>query len=147
MNKQGKGSNIFIILVPIFLIAALIIADTAVTYNADKTFKKVTEEIIEEVLNNDELSYDEYNGEIKRLYELKGYETEMLLVDANSYQIYVENEHEYFGVFTSIFGNGKEEIVKVFGIFDFKMKKGSKTSLKVEARFDSNDELQFEYVE
>ena len=146
MNKYGKGSGIFILLVPIFVIATLIIGDTLISYNQDKQFKRLTEDIIEDVANNEELYYDDYYDEIKRLYESHGYETEMLFVDVDNYKIYVENEHKYYGIFSSIFGSEKEELVKLFGVIDFKVKKGSKIVLKVEATFDENNELNFKYI-
>lgn len=148
MNKYGKGNVIFIILIPVFMVISLIVIDTVLSYNQEKAFKKVTEKVISETVSDNYLDYDEYYERMKRLYELYGYETEMLLVDANEYQIYVENEHLYVGIFSSLFGSGKEEIVKLFGILDFKLKKGSKVSLKVEARLDeeNDNKLEFEYI-
>ena len=106
----------------------------------------MTENIIKEVVNNDDLYYEEYYEEIKRLYELNNYETDRLIVEADDYSILVENEHAYYGVFSSIFGNGEEEIVKLFGIIDFKAKKGSKTIVKVEATYSEDNEIEFEYI-
>lgn len=147
MNKNGSGNVIFILLIPIFIIVTLIVLDTAVSYNQSKNYKTLTENIIKEVASNEDIYYEDYYKEIKRIYEYKGYETDMLVVDANEYKIYVENEHLYHGIFSSLFGTGKEEIVKLFGLLDFKLKKSSKTTLKVEARYNQDDELEFEYVE
>lgn len=147
MNKNGKGNAIYIILIPLIIIGILFIADTFISYNQKRNYKYITENVIKNVIDNEGSNYDNYYKEIKRVYEYNGYETDMLVVDASQYQIYVENEHEYFGIFSSLFGSGKEETIKLFGLIDFKAKKSSKVSLKVEATFDENDELQFEYVD
>ena len=79
--------------------------------------------------------------------KFNGYETDNLVVDASEYMVYVENEHLYYGVFSSLFGNGKEELVKLFGLIDFKLKKSSRVFVKIEASYNYNDELEFKYVE
>ena len=40
MNKNGKSNILFIILIPFFLILALIIVDTIISYSENKTYKK-----------------------------------------------------------------------------------------------------------
>lgn len=146
MNKSGKSNIIFLILIPIILILTLIVVDTIISYTNNKTYKKVTENIIEEVISDSEISVEQYNDEIKRKYERLGYETEMLVVEANSYDVYVENEHEYFGLFSS-FSNrkGTETEIKILGI-TFKVKKNSVIRLKVRATYNYDDELKFEYT-
>ena len=145
MNKFGKGNGLFIIFIPLFIVFTLVVLDTIINYTNEKKYKSITESIIKEVYNSD-VDYDEYYNEIKRLYEYNGYETDMLVVDADDYMVYIENEHSYIGIFSSIFGTGKEELVKLFGLIDFKLKKGSKTIIKLETTFD-DDNLRFEYVE
>lgn len=147
MNKYGKGNAIFIILIPVFAIFGLILVDTIIGYNQEKNYKKFSLDVIRDVMTNEEMSYDEYYDEIKRIYEFNGYETDNLVVDANEYQVYVENEHLYYGLFSSLFGNGKEELVKLFGLIDFKLKKSSRVFVKIEASYNYNDELEFKYVE
>lgn len=146
MNKNGKGGVIFIILIPLILIATLIIVDTIISYTTTKTYKKVTENILTEIINNPEIDVSEYSEEIKKSYERKGYKTDMLVVEANSYDVYLENEHEYFNLFSSLSKNrGCEGKIKILGV-TFKVKKNSVTRLKVTASYNYEDELIFEYT-
>lgn len=147
MNNSGKSNGIFLILIPVFFVLALIIVDTVFNIIENKRFKKVSESIISEVMNKKDISIEEYSDEIKKAYERLGYETEMLVVEANSYDVYVENEHSYFGIFSSF--SNKESIesdVSILGI-TFKVRKNSVARVKVGARFDYNGELLFEYTE
>ena len=146
MNKNDKGSIIFILLIPIFLIISLVVIDTLINYTVEKNYKRVTENIIKDIITDEEIYYDEYYEKIKKLYELEGYETEMLIVDANEYDFYLENEHKYHGLFSSLFGVGEVENVKLFGILDFRMKKASKTIIKLNITIDEEENIQFEYV-
>lgn len=146
MNKNGKGGIIFIILIPLILIATLIIVDTIISYTTTKTYKKVTENILTEIINNPEIDVSEYSEEIKKSYERKGYKTEMLVVEANSYDVYLENEHEYFNLFSSLSKKrGEDGEIKILGV-TFKVKKNSVTRLKVTASYNYEDELIFEYT-
>lgn len=146
MNKNGKGGIIFIILIPLILIATLIIVDTIISYTTTKTYKKVTENILTEIINNPEIDVSEYSEEIKKSYERKGYKTDMLVVEANSYDVYLENEHEYFNLFSSLSKNrGCEGEIKILGV-TFKVKKNSVTRLKVTASYNYEDKLIFEYT-
>ena len=147
MNNKGKSNIIFILLMPVFFIVTIIFVDTMVSYNTTKTYKNVTENIIREVLENDEIEYEEYYDEIKKLYEKKNYETNMLVVTANEYKVSVDNEHSYFGLLSSLTNkNGEDTQISIFGI-KFNVKKGSKTSISVEAKYNYDDELVFEYME
>lgn len=146
MNKYGKGGAIFIVLIPIILIITLVIVDTIISYTTTKTYQKITENILTEIITNPEIEIEDYNYEIKRAYERKGYETDMLVVEANSYDVYVENEHSYFGLFSSLSNNkGDEGEIKILGV-TFKVKKNSVTRLKVTAKYNYEDELEFEYT-
>lgn len=146
MNNSGKSSGVFLVLIPLFFVLSLVVVDTIFSYVENKRFKKVTEMIISEVIN-EEYNEDEYSEEIKKRYETHGYETEMLVVDASSYDIYVENEHKFFGIFSS-FSNKKssESEIKILGV-TFKVRKNSVARIKVTARFDYNNVLEFEYTE
>ncbi len=147
MNNNGKSGVVFLILIPIFFVLSLIITDTFISYNENKRYKKVTEDIITEVMNNDKLDYEEYYDEIKRLYEFNNYETDMLVVNANNYNINVDNEHRYFGIISSLTNKeGEDTQVKILGV-EFNVKKGSKTIVRVEAKRNSNDEIEFNYIE
>lgn len=146
MNKYGKGGAIFIVLIPIILIITLVVVDTIISYTTTKTYQKITENILTEIITNPEIEIEDYNDEIKRAYERKGYETDMLVVEANSYDVYVENEHRYFGLFSSLSNNkGDKGEIKILGV-TFKVKKNSVTRLKVTATYNSEDELEFEYT-
>ncbi len=147
MNKTGKSYIGLILLIPLFIILALIIIDTITSYNENKRFKSVTENIITEVLNNEELTEEDYENEIKRLYERNKYETNALVVIPSTYDLYVGNEHSYFGMFTSLKNHTNEMgEIKIFGIV-FKVKKNSKAFIKVNARKDTDGNIKFEYTE
>lgn len=136
MNNNGKGRIVLIILIPIFLILALIITDTLISFIENKRFKNITEDIIIETMNRDDLYYDEYYDNIKRLYERNNFDTDMLLVEASDYEVYVENENNYFGLFTSLRNHTyKMGEIKILGV-TFKVKKNSKSFIKVTAKND-----------
>ena len=146
MNKTGKSYVGLILLIPLFIILVLILVDTMISYNENKRFKSVTENIITEVLNNNELTEDDYENEIKRLYERNNYETDALVVIATSYDLYVGNEHNYFGMFTSLKNHTNETgEINIFGVV-FKVKKNSKAFIKVNARKDYDGNIKFEYT-
>jgi len=148
MNNNGKGNAFYILLIPIFVIAAVIVTDTVISYTQNKTYKEVTERIINEVSNNEELGYDDYENEIKKAYERRGYKTVRLVVEASEEKIYVENEHSYFGLLTSFKENGEEFEFSIFNIeyLTFKLKKNSKIFVKVNATYDEDNKLVFEYT-
>lgn len=146
MNKYGKSNFVFILLIPIFLILTLIVVDTIISYTQTKNFKSVTESIITQVMSDDDFEYEEYYDEIKRLYEYYNYETDMLVVSADEYKVTVDNEHSYFGLFSSLTNrNGEDTKISILGV-EFNVKKGSKISISVEASYNYDDELVFEYV-
>lgn len=146
MNKNGKGGTIFIVLIPLILIVTLIIVDTIVSFTTKKNYEKVTESILTEIMTNDEIYVEDYSDEIKRAYERKGYETDMLVVEANSYDVYLENEHEYFNLFSSLSNKrGDDGEIKILGV-TFKVKKNSVARLKVTASYDYEGNIVFEYT-
>lgn len=146
--KKSSGGIITLLLIPVFLVLILVIIDTIVGYTQNKTFKEVTERVIEEVVSNEDIAVEDYSAEIKRVYERRGYKTDGLVVDATEDKIYVENDMMYFGIFTSLKKYGEEIYIPLFGIeqLTFKLKKGSKAFVRVEATFDENNELVFEYL-
>ena len=148
MNSSGKGNALMILLIPVFLVVILLVTDTVISYSQNKSFKRVTEEVIEEVVNNKDITLDEYKSEIKRVYERRGYKTDGLVVEAEEDRLYVENDHLYFGLFTSFKSYGEDIEIKLFGIehLTFRLKKASKTFVKVEVTFDENNELVYEYL-
>ena len=146
MNKNGKGGTIFIVLIPLILVVTLIIVDTIVSFTTKKNYEKVTESILTEIMTNDEIYVEDYSDEIKRAYERKGYETDMLVVEANSYDVYLENEHEYFNLFSSLSNKrGDDGEIKILGV-TFKVKKNSVVRLKVTATYDYENNIVFEYT-
>ena len=166
MNNRGAGKAKLILLIPILIILLLLIVDT--NYLENKMIKKDTESIISEVMNDEELYYDDYYKAIKIMYEQKNYDTDNLLVDGNENEIYVENEQSYFGLFTSlktynyitedvkILGinfkviksikkiNQKYGEINIFGV-KFKVRRGSKAFVKVTAR-RVDDKVEFDYT-
>lgn len=147
MNNNGKANFILILLIPVFFVITLIIVDTFVSYLTNKNYKRVTENIIREVMENKDLDYEEYFDEIKRLYKINNYDTDMLVVSADEYKVTVDNEHKYFGIISSITNkSGEDTKVNILGV-EFNVKKGSKISISVEAKYDYNNELVFEYVD
>lgn len=146
MKNNGKSSIIFLILIPLILIVTLIIIDTIISYGVNKKFKNDTETIIKDVLTNDELNYDEYYDEIKRLYEKKNYDTERLVVESDDYNFYLENEYNYFNLFSSLKNTkNKKEYVTILG-FTFKAKRNSKAFIKVNADYDNMGKIIFTYT-
>lgn len=146
MNKNGKGGTIFIVLIPLILVVTLIIVDTIVSFTTKKNYEKVTESILTEIMTNDEIYVEDYSDEIKRAYERKGYETDMLVVEANSYDVYLENEHEYFNLFSSLSNKrGDDGEIKILGV-TFKVKKNSVVRLKVTVTYDYENNIVFEYT-
>ena len=146
MNNNGKSGTIFIVLIPLILIVTLIIVDTLVSFTTKKNYEKVTESILTEIMTNGEVYVEDYSDEIKRAYERKGYETDMLVVEANSYDVYLENEHEYFNLFSSLSNKrGDDGEIKILGV-TFKVKKNSVARLKVSASYDYEDNIIFEYT-
>ena len=145
MNKLGKSDIKFILLIPLILIATLIVVDTLISYSENKRFKTITEEIIKGTMEDDNIEYSEYYDEIKKQYEKNDYDTDMLVVEANSYSVYVENEHKYFGLLSSLRNSKNEkQQVKLLGI-TFNLRKNSKAFVKVTAKYDYNNNLTFEY--
>lgn len=145
MNKLGKSDIKFILLIPLILIATLIVVDTLISYSENKKFKTITEEIIKSTMEDDNIEYNEYYDEIKKQYERNDYDTDMLVVEANNYSVYVENEHKYFGLLSSLRNSKNEkQQVKLLGI-TFNLRKNSKTFVKVTAKYDYNNNLTFEY--
>lgn len=145
MNKLGKSDIKFILLIPFILLATLIVVDTLISYSENKRFKTITEEIIKGTMEDDNIEYSEYYDEIKKQYERNDYDTDMLVVEANSYSVYVENEHKYFGLLSSLRNSiNEKQQVKLLGI-TFNLRKNSKALVKVTAKYDYNNNLTFEY--
>ena len=143
MNNKGKSNIIFIILIPLFIVIALLIVDTLNSYSENNRYKHITEDIIKDTMNSD-LDSTEYYDEIKRLYKLNNYEVDSLVVDANDYEVNVINEHNYFSLLTSLKKSFNETSeIKILGI-TFKVKKTSKTIIKVKANKIDN-EIKFTY--
>lgn len=143
MNNKGKSNIIFIILIPLFIVIALLIVDTLNSFSENNRYKHITENIIKDTINSD-LDSTEYYDEIKRLYKLNNYEVDSLVVDANDYEVNVTNEHNYFSLLTSLKKSFNETTeIKILGI-TFKVKKNSKTIIKVKANKIDN-EIKFTY--
>jgi len=145
MNKNGKSNMLFLLLIPLFFGLAIIIVDTFFSYTQNKNLKHITEKIIKEVIEDDEIEIDEYAYEIKRRYEMNNIDVDSLIVDASEYEVNVANQHRYFGLFSSLTNEALPEIeVSIIGL-KFKLKKGSVAIINVTARENSDKEIQFEY--
>ena len=143
MNNSGKGM-LFLVLVPLIAIAVFIISDTFVSFLENNKFKMDTESIITEVMNNENLYYSDYYDEIKRLYELKHYNTDNLVVDANEYEVSVSNENLYFGLINSLKNTkGENSEITILG-HKFMVKKNSKAIISVVATYE-DEEIKFTY--
>ena len=168
MNNSGSVKSKLIILIPIFIIIILLIVDTFISLLENNRFKKDTELIITEVMNRSDISFEDYEYEIKKLYELKKYSTDNLVVEFNGDSLYVENDNKYFGLFSSlktynyITNNVKflwfnipiiksikkidknYENVKIFGL-TFRIRKGSRSLVRVTALKDYEGKIEFIY--
>ena len=169
MNNKGSGKAKLILLIPILIILLLLIVDTFISFLENKKLKLDTENIIREVMNDEELYFDDYYKTIKILYEQKKYDTDNLLVDGNENELYIENEQSYFGLFTSLktynyitqdvklLGMNFKIIksikkidkkygeIKILGI-KFRVRRGSKAFVKVTARRIDEENIEFEYT-
>lgn len=147
MNNNGKSKIAFLILIPIFFVVSLLIVDTFVNYTQNKKFQNITEKIIRDVMNNDELYEEDYYSEIKRLYELNNYETNHLVVEVDGNIVKVDNEYNYFGIISSLTNkSGESTEIKILGV-KFRVKKGSKIIVRVEAKYNYDDELEINFLE
>ena len=146
MSNTGKSNITFLILIPLFFIVTVIVLDTIFSYVQNKNLKRITEDVIVEVINNDEINEDDYKIEIKKAYERKGIDTDMLEVEISYSNIKVINQHRYFGIFSSLSNKmGAEEEVNLLGL-KFIIKKNSVARINVSVDLDE-DEMIFEYSE
>ena len=145
-SNSGKSHVFFIIIIPLVLILGAIVADTIISYTTNKKFRLITEEIIKEVTERDDLTPEDYAYHIKRLYERNNYDTENLVVEASSDRVYVENDLQYSGIFTSLFHKGKDLEEKVILGVTVRLAKNSEACIKCEATYDSSGKLVFKYI-
>ena len=167
MNNKGFSKTRILLVIPIFLILLLLILDTFISSLETNRLRNTTMNIVKDAMDSD-ISYDEYYDFIKRQYELKKYDTDMLLVEANNYTVYVENEYRYFGLFSSLktYNYITEEVnvlgfkinvikslkkveqkygeISILGV-KFKVKRGSKAIVKLRAKRNYDDEIEFEF--
>ncbi len=101
MSRKTKGTWIFFILIPIFLIIAAFIYDSVIKSATEKNYRKTTENIIKDVLSN---SYNDKAEWVKKLYEEKNLETKQLNVTYQNDILYVYNVHTFPAFFGLVFG-------------------------------------------
>ncbi len=101
MNSKGQSSSIFIIIIPIIIVALAFIYDNAMMVVTTNRYKSVTKDIIKEVLVN---SYDDKETIVKDLFEKNKYETEQLSVEYDGTNLKVYNIHSYPSIFGIVFG-------------------------------------------
>ena len=145
-SNSGKSHVFFIIIIPLVLVLGAIVADTIISYTTNKKFRLITEEIIKEVTERDDLTPEDYAYHIKRLYERNNYDTENLVVEASSDRVYVENDLQYSGIFTSLFHKGKDLEEKVILGVTVRLAKNSKAFVKCEATYDNSGKLVFKFI-
>ena len=63
MNKNGQALVLFIVLIPVFLVLTAIFVDKGINSYNDRRFRNITEDIMEELLNNDILNNVTYDNE------------------------------------------------------------------------------------
>lgn len=145
MENNGKSGILYLVLIPIIFVITLIIIDTLFSYIENKRFKTTTENIIKEVMNDNQIDDEDYFNEIKKRYNKYGYSTDMLVVEGNYKEIYLENDHNYFGLFSSIANKKRSEsLVTILGL-KFKIKKNSVARIKVSAMINNEGNIEFVY--
>ena len=132
MNRNGQSAVIFIILVPVFLLLAVIILDTGINMHSEKKLKNVTEDVLELLLSNEDLenvSYEneeevleELREEAVRFYENNEIDTSDVYIELSYGQrIIITNIHRNYSLANSLLGkgDGKRQIrVKAEGYLD-----------------------------
>ena len=169
MNNKGASKVRLILIIPILLLILLLILDTFINYLENKSIKKDTESILTEVLESDELEPEDYEYAIKTLLEKKKYDTDCLLIEIRRNEVYVENEHSYFGLFSSLRSyNVNTDEIKILGIkfkyitgfkkinhkygeinilgVKFKVKRASKAFVRVTAKKNREGKVEFDYT-
>ena len=101
MSNKGQSSAIFIIIIPIIILALAFLYDNAMMIVTTNRLKLVTKDIIKEVLVN---SYADKESIVKDLFEENKYETEQLSVEYDGTTIKVYNIHSYPSIFGNLFG-------------------------------------------
>lgn len=145
MNKKGQALVLFIILIPVFLVLTAIFADMGINAYNENRFKNITEDVLERLLDNEELS--NINNENKdkivkdleksacMLYDANEIGCEYLTIQIEDGKINLFNTYEHYSFMNSLFGrgNGMRQInIEVFAY----LKDGEKT---IEFKGGSNE--------
>ena len=119
MNNKGQSTIIFVILIPIFIIFAVLIADTAINIYNDKKLKNITEEVLTDILENN-VSEEKIESRARIIYEENDIDTEYLNIEISSdKKIKIYNSTLYYSVINSIFKNGtRQSVVRAVGYLD-----------------------------
>lgn len=140
MDRKGQAALVLIILIPVFMVLAAIIIDTGINMYYDKKLKNVTEDVVTNLLENENIKeIDSENEEqieeiikkAKKIYEDNKINTESLYIEfAYGERIILSNTHIYYSFMNSLFnkGNGNRQIF-----------------IEVEAYKDSKGEIVIEY--
>lgn len=147
LNKNGKGSAAYLLLVPLILVIGAIVIDTIINYSQEKKYKLITETIVKDIITQEDISEDEYEATIKKFYERNGYKTENMVVEIKGNgKMYLENEHHYSGILTSIFSENKNSVEKVLFGVRVKLAENSKVFLKINIDYTDKNDIKFEYL-
>ena len=117
MNKNGQALVLFIVLIPVFLVLTAIFVDKGINSYNDRRFRNITEDIMEELLNNDILNNVTYDNEDEVKEILKKQAT--MIYDANEIgvefltieigygnEVTLFNTYEHYSFMNSLFGRG-----------------------------------------
>ena len=127
MNKKGQSTAIFIILIPLLLLALAFIVDNALIIVENNRFASVTKTIMKDVLTN---SYSDKESEVGVLYQKNKYETDLLTTSYDGEYLTIYNSH----TFSSFFG-------KLVGHSSYR------TEVNYKAHIDENNEVIIEKVD
>ena len=145
-SNSGKSHVFFIIIIPLVLILGAILVDTWISYSTNKKFRLTTETILNDMIEVEGITPEEYEDYIRRAYERNDYKTDNLVVEASTDRIYVENDMQYSGIFSSLFYKNKNTVEKVIFGVRARVSENSKAFIKCEATYGSDGKLVFKYI-
>lgn len=111
MDRKGQSAVLFIILIPVFLLIAVLVVDMGINVYNEKKLKNVTEDVLINLLENN-VEEDKIKDKATLIYENNNIDTEYLQIE-KSYgdKITIIISNEYYSFMNSILnkGNGKRQ--------------------------------------
>ena len=117
MKNKGQALVLFVILIPIFLVVTVLLVDYGINSYNEKKFNKVSKEVVEALLDNENLNNIQYDNKEEIIEKLK--ERAVLLYDANDMEtndlvisigygveITLYNTYEHYSFINSLLGRG-----------------------------------------